>query len=424
MFSEVLLNRFSLGVLLFGLIYWFQPRGFPVDTRVFLGILGFLVWCLSLLSTVSFRSLYITKHAVFLFVITLFVSVWAAFSLSINGTFETQFLKYPIVFATLFFAAYFFVRAAIRLKVEVSNKSFASLFVTMVFWQSVISFFIFMNPALQELWLSLLEVDPSRENRLLDRSGFRIIGIGHPFFSGAIISGFALILIGYLLRYESLTRRQVYLYIVFFLVILVVGMMVARSTMVGAALAMMLILLPRDLNLRRMSGNKVKASFFILVIPIVGFYFLFTGREHLADSVSKAVSFGFELFINMIEGRGVETASTNSLIKMFVWPDSLATWMIGDGRWNAVSGAGYYMYTDVGYLRLIYYFGVVGLCLFFVYQFFVFLFSFRPFFMVSAVFIYFLVLNIKGDVDITNLCMIFFMSSRYAHMLKEKNCVR
>lgn len=59
---------------------------------------------------------------------------------------------------------------------------------------------------------------------------------------------------------------------------------------------------------------------------------------------------------------------------MYVFPDNIKTWIIGDGymenpyvsdpyyvgpRWH-----GYYMATDVGYLRFIFYFGLIGLSIF------------------------------------------------------------
>ena len=56
---------------------------------------------------------------------------------------------------------------------------------------------------------------------------------------------------------------------------------------------------------------------------------------------------------------------------MIVWPDNLKTWIIGDGYFenqrndsNYIGDAtrkGYYMGTDIGYLRFLFYFGIFGL---------------------------------------------------------------
>ena len=56
---------------------------------------------------------------------------------------------------------------------------------------------------------------------------------------------------------------------------------------------------------------------------------------------------------------------------MVVWPEVLRTWVIGDGYFEnqrndrnyigSATTAGYYMGTDIGYLRFLFYFGVIGL---------------------------------------------------------------
>lgn len=44
-------------------------------------------------------------------------------------------------------------------------------------------------------------------------------------------------------------------------------------------------------------------------------------------------------------------------MRMYKWPNDMSTWWFGDGRMLNLNG-GYYMHTDVGYMRLIYYFGL------------------------------------------------------------------
>ena len=64
---------------------------------------------------------------------------------------------------------------------------------------------------------------------------------------------------------------------------------------------------------------------------------------------------------------------------MYVFPDNLKTWLIGDGYFDGPSltdpyyvgptMTGFYKWTDVGYLRFIFYFGVIGLVAFILYFF-------------------------------------------------------
>ena len=56
---------------------------------------------------------------------------------------------------------------------------------------------------------------------------------------------------------------------------------------------------------------------------------------------------------------------------MVVWPDNLKTWIIGDGYFSNsrydpnylgdATDKGFYMGTDIGYLRFLFYFGILGL---------------------------------------------------------------
>jgi len=88
----------------------------------------------------------------------------------------------------------------------------------------------------------------------------------------------------------------------------------------------------------------------------------------------ERMRFGFEGFFNLVEKGRFSYTSNEKLGTMFVWPDNVKTWLVGDGYFsNPVATdahytgeitRGYYMGTDVGYLRFIFYFGMVGLLMF------------------------------------------------------------
>jgi len=81
--------------------------------------------------------------------------------------------------------------------------------------------------------------------------------------------------------------------------------------------------------------------------------------------------FAFEGFFNLVEEGTWETNSTAKLQTMVVFPETMHTWIIGDGYFNNArsdinyvgdsTDQGFYMGTDVGYLRFIFYFGIIGL---------------------------------------------------------------
>ena len=94
------------------------------------------------------------------------------------------------------------------------------------------------------------------------------------------------------------------------------------------------------------------------------------------DTFRYWLRFAFEGFFNLVENGEYSVASNDTLKDMYVFPDNLKTWIIGDGYfsnpywsdanyiWQGQNRRGYYMGTDVGYLRFIFYFGVIGLAAF------------------------------------------------------------
>ena len=70
------------------------------------------------------------------------------------------------------------------------------------------------------------------------------------------------------------------------------------------------------------------------------------------------MEFGFQNFFNYNRTGEFTSQSTRNLMNMFILPDNMKTWIIGDALFD-VSG-GFYMSTDVGYLRFIFYCGILG----------------------------------------------------------------
>lgn len=88
-------------------------------------------------------------------------------------------------------------------------------------------------------------------------------------------------------------------------------------------------------------------------------------REHLR--------FGFEGFFSLFEEGRWEVHSNDMLKSHYVFPDNLRAWIIGDGRmaptdidpyYVGKNWIGFYMGSDVGYVRFIFYFGLTGLIVF------------------------------------------------------------
>ena len=81
--------------------------------------------------------------------------------------------------------------------------------------------------------------------------------------------------------------------------------------------------------------------------------------------VQDQIRFAFEGFFNWIEKGKWSTSSTTTLSEDFYrWPTDMETWVMGDGYFVDPEKPGFYKKIDMGYLRFIYYSGIVGLLFF------------------------------------------------------------
>ena len=156
-----------------------------------------------------------------------------------------------------------------------------------------------------------------------------------------------------------------------FSIITVIGNMIARTTIVGTGIGLAYIAL---MEMRRMgwkNPNDFDSSWMswiaILAILIPTGVTLYNTSPDFHDQMR----FGFEGFFSLFEKGEWEVRSNTTLEKMVVWPEELRTWVIGDGYFEnqrndrnyigSATTSGYYMGTDIGYLRFLFYFGVIGL---------------------------------------------------------------
>jgi hypothetical protein len=110
-------------------------------------------------------------------------------------------------------------------------------------------------------------------------------------------------------------------------------------------------------------------SYYILLIlslPVIIYFY------YADESFHNNLRFGFEGFFSLAEKGEWHVRSNKQLLSMVVWPDNFRTWLIGDGYFeNPMNDFyydgplyNYYMGTDVGYCRFIFYFGLLGLVTF------------------------------------------------------------
>jgi len=165
-------------------------------------------------------------------------------------------------------------------------------------------------------------------------------------------------------------------YILSFFIIAGIGNMMGRTTTVGAlpALAYWLYACVTARAEER-PGTKLFATCFACILAVVLPAAVYV--YHTDAAIHGHLRFAFEGFFSLYEQGRWETHSNNILKGMYVLPDNMKTWLIGDGYFDNPNLSAYYIGpqwrgfyhdTDVGYLRFVYYFGLAGLASFIIYM--------------------------------------------------------
>ena len=191
----------------------------------------------------------------------------------------------------------------------------------------------------------------------------------------------ALVIIAFLSVHGSrFVQDHISWYVAAFIVMTVIGNMISRTTLVGVLIAVFYWTVSGIawiLGRRGMEWGFVRrlAILLAVAVPVVVISY------NLSPVIASDIRFAFEGFFSLFETGHWYTHSSDILINhMIVFPDNARTWIIGDGLaanpvtfpeidpyYTGEEYHGYYMATDIGYLRYIFYFGLTGLILFITY---------------------------------------------------------
>lgn len=175
-------------------------------------------------------------------------------------------------------------------------------------------------------------------------------------------------------RQIQTNRIAIVTYIVSFSIIAIVGNMIARTTSAGVIVAFIYLVYGSPilrLKIQRSDLLLWKWIIGILCVILIIIIILYNCNETFRD----LLRFGFEGFFNWMEHGTWETKSTDHLQTMWKLPENTKTWLWGDGYFNHPSMTDtdfigskprirFYMNTDIGYLRFIFYCGLPGLLIF------------------------------------------------------------
>ena len=306
------------------------------------------------------------------------VSLAGLISVVYNNTSDFVYATY-IVSMLVWLSASFVLVSAIRVAHgKVSVGLLVNYMVAVCVGQCLLALLMDMNAPLKGFVDSFLVSDG-----FMGKNEERLYGLGCALDVAGTRFSAVLIMLAFLCvnSLESYRKMRLVLYTCAFLIISVIGNMISRTTTIGVIFSVCywlgICILPFAQSVqRRIAGMRILK--YIIVTLMIFIPVIIWGYENNA-SMHANIRFAFEGFFSMIEKGHWETTSNNRLADMVVFPDQMKTWLIGDGYFGnpydsdifyiGNGGGTYYMNTDIGYLRFIFYFGVMGTFLFCVYMF-------------------------------------------------------
>ena len=348
-----------------------------VNTKMVLAGIGLLILGKRLAQR---RDAGINKDFFVLSLLALGISLASLLTMTINNTPDASFLTYFISMWVWMGGAYTVVRWLDTAYGYVNVRLVCNLLIAVCVIQCLIACVKDMYSPLQ-VWVDSFV---GGEAFMGNTKEARLSGIGAALDVAGLRFSAVAVMIGYILsKAEELSHKQVVTYLVSFLIIAVIGNMISRTTTVGIGLALVYWIYSTNLfsvkqNIKNQKLWLWLGGILCVVIPIF-IYLYFTN-----DIFYKNIRFGFEGFFSLWETGKWQTSSNDILLEhMVVFPDNWITWLIGDGYaanpldktlsffdpyYTGPVYHGYYMGTDIGYLRYIFYFGLIGTILFIVFM--------------------------------------------------------
>lgn len=352
---------------LFPIAFSFFPA---LNTKNIMAGLGLVVGALVLVKN---RASIVNRDFFILSLYALMVSIAGVLSVLYNNTIDYSYATYIISMWIWVSAAFVLVRWIRLVHGYVSVVLLANYMIVVCICQCVSALLIDAYPAFKN-WVDSFIINFGFVTQEVIAEKNRLYGIGAVLDVGGTRFAAVLVILAYVLTIIERTKFKSFLllYVVAFFIVGIVGNFIARTTTLGIVLAVVFLVWVNRNRLIGINRDNKLWRFILLVLVISAV--ISTYLYHHSPSVKENFRFAFEGFFSWVEKGSWESHSTNMLKRMVILPDELKTWIIGDGYFNAPSMmdpnyigpiyTGFYKYTDIGYLRFIYYFGIIGTFLF------------------------------------------------------------
>lgn len=350
------------------------------------------------------------KKYFYYFLLVIISGAWSLVSFVLNIDSDLFYVKENLLLSLILFFLAFSIKKIYKiLDVDFNFENIVLFSSLALVFQLIFSLVVNFVPSIFNTTIQIINIDGLSSDTLQNFSEARLVGIGASFFAAGILNSFFLILLAYYINYSK-GKKNYFLLLTLFLIISIVGILFSRTTIIGIVLSIFFFL-----------NYKNLFKVVLLIFPL--FFLLIIYGKTLSESNAQ-IAFGLDFLFNTKNSQA--SSSFNGLKEMYdILPDNLKTWILGDAKYKVVSQNGdfssYYKETDVGYFRIVFYNGLVGLLLFFFMTFYILKKSFYfSGFLIFVLLLCFFALNLKGVATIYSFCFLFFLvdSALYGDSLR------
>lgn len=316
----------------------------------------------------------INKEMFQLSVIALVVSLIGVVAVTYNGTPDYTYCTYIVSMWVWMGGAYVVANLIKAVHGRITLQLVCNYLIAVCVAQCISALMIDNNPAFKAFVDTYVSGFGFVDTSQLGKSQ-RLYGIGAGLDVAGLRFSVVLVAIAHLTSRMGSTEQKKYigLYLLAFVIIGLVGNMMARTTTMGVGLALAYWAMGWWTRQEEEKANNRYLWTWLVGILLASLPVI-VWQYQIDDNFQQNVRFGFEGFFSLAEKGTWEVYSNNILKNMVVFPDNLKTWLIGDGYlsnptnidpyYTGETFHGYYMATDIGYLRFIFYFGIFGLLTF------------------------------------------------------------
>ena len=341
------------------------PAG--LNTKMVMAVIGLCIggWKMLRSGTTNIDKTYFT-----LSIYAIIVSLVCSFSLTFNNTVDTAYASYIVSMWVWLSGAYALCNIIKAVHGHLSIMLVTNYLVLVCVFQCIMALVIDNVPIVQH-YVDIYVLQAQEFTKSVNR----LYAIGASLDVAGMRFSLVLVMLTNLLLniQNTIYKKYLWLYVIAYLIIVVIGNMMARTTTVGVVISLFYIILESEAYKFRIKSNVRILWMWIAAVVVIALPYI-VYKYNTDTNFHNDIRFAFEGFFALFEKGEWEVGSNSQLSRMVVFPDNFKTWIIGDGYFNnpvnvdpyyvgEVTG-GYYMNTDIGYLRFIFYMGLTGLLAF------------------------------------------------------------